>query len=130
MENIEIVIERLEYTQTATFGKMCINNKEFYTLEPTYTSTGAVQKGMAIPEGSYRAIIRQTEKRKRHLYILNVEGRTNILVHTGNSHSDTRGCILVGKKRNGSFIFCSRKALDEILKEIGDKNIIITIKNT
>lgn len=47
-----------------------------------------------IPEGSYLLRIRVTEKRGKHLEVLNVRNRSNILFHPGNEvFRDLQGCI-------------------------------------
>lgn len=49
-----------------------------------------------IPAGKYKVVKRWSKKYKNHFHVLDVEGRTWILVHAGNYYTHTRGCILVG----------------------------------
>ena len=52
----------------------------------------------AIPTGRYRVVMSYSKTYKRRMpYLLNVPHFTGIMIHTGNSVDDTRGCILVGK---------------------------------
>lgn len=49
-----------------------------------------------IPEGKYKVVKRKTEKRGLHFHILDVPGRTWILLHPGNYYFDIQGCQLPG----------------------------------
>ena len=51
-----------------------------------------------IPEGTYDVVKRTSPKFKDHFYVTKVKGRKWILIHSGNTHKNTRGCILVGSK--------------------------------
>lgn len=46
----------------------------------------------------YKVVPRYTAKRKAHFHVLDVKGRTWILIHSGNYYSDILGCILVGSE--------------------------------
>ncbi|NKI28268.1 hypothetical protein HCG49_17070 [Arenibacter sp. 6A1] len=50
-----------------------------------------------INDGTYRVVKRHSAKYGNHYHILDVEGRTLILIHFGNYYTDTLGCILAGK---------------------------------
>jgi hypothetical protein len=49
-----------------------------------------------IPNGTYRATIHMSPTKGRCFKIHNVQDRTDILIHVGNTLKDTYGCILVG----------------------------------
>ena len=72
--------------------------------------------------GIYIVKKRYSKKHKWHLEILNVPGRTNILIHALSFYKDTSGCIGVGDRfkdinRDGVLdIINSRKTLDELIK--------------
>jgi hypothetical protein len=51
-----------------------------------------------IPTGNYTVEKRFTQERGNHFHLLNVPGRSSILIHSGNYYSHTLGCILVGEK--------------------------------
>lgn len=51
-----------------------------------------------IPEGEYDVIPRKSSKYGDHFYVKEVEGRSYILIHAGNYHSQIKGCILIGDK--------------------------------
>ena len=50
-----------------------------------------------IPAGKYNALIHNSPKFGKSLWIQNVPNRSEILIHKGNYHSDIRGCILIGQ---------------------------------
>jgi len=50
-----------------------------------------------IPQGSYWCAPRYSERHSFHFHVLDVEGRTLILIHAGNRYTNTEGCILVGE---------------------------------
>jgi hypothetical protein len=49
-----------------------------------------------IPIGTYTVVKRTSNKYGNHFHLLNVPGRNMILIHSGNYHSDSLGCIIVG----------------------------------
>lgn len=51
----------------------------------------------SIPEGTYKAKKRYSQKFGNHYHILEVPGREWILIHFGNYYTDIRGCLLFGK---------------------------------
>lgn len=50
-----------------------------------------------IPAGEYKVVRRWSSKYKNHFHVLDVEGRSYILIHPGNYYTHTKGCILVGE---------------------------------
>ena len=94
-----ITLKRIYKKGTFTLGALQIqteSNKEFLmnryfcdTLEPhaiDWRREEKVAGKTAIPTGRYRVVMSY-----------NVPHFTGIMIHTGNSVDDTRGCILVGK---------------------------------
>lgn len=63
-----------------------------YTLEPR----SSVGKG-PIPLGDFRFNRWMSSKLKKTLRLHNVPGFTDILIHVGNTQSETKGCILAAK---------------------------------
>ena len=51
-----------------------------------------------IPEGEYTVVHRHSTKFGHHFHIKNVLDRSYILFHSGNYHTQIRGCILPGLK--------------------------------
>ena len=50
-----------------------------------------------IPEGKYTVTRRESQTYGKHWHVQNVSDRTFILIHHGNFHRDTEGCICVGR---------------------------------
>lgn len=80
-----------------------------------------VQKS-CIPADSYEVVPRTSAKFGKHFHVLDVPGRTYILFHTGNMHSQILGCILVGTgladiNKDGYLdVTNSRVAMNELLR--------------
>ncbi|MDR1897814.1 MAG: DUF5675 family protein [Prevotellaceae bacterium] len=86
----------------------------------------------AIPTGVYKVIVNLSPSKKRMLpRLLDVPGFSGILIHRGNTKSDSSGCILVGENKvKGKVINSTQyeKKLVEILMETQDKGEEITIE--
>jgi hypothetical protein len=83
----------------------------------------------AIPKGTYKVIINESNRFKRLLpLLLNVPDFEGVRIHSGNSNHDTEGCILVGQTRNKNYIGQSRKAFEKLFKKMQSaKEITLTI---
>lgn len=99
---MKAIISR-RYDKDQTPGILCVFDKgeklfECRTLELKWM--GNIRNLSCIPEGSYKVkkIIRPDGR--NGLWIQDVQGRTSILIHSGNygagDHVDIQGCILVG----------------------------------
>ena len=106
-----ITLKRIYCKGTFTLGALQIqteSNKEFLTkkyfcdtLEPhaiDWRREEKVAGKTAIPTGRYRVMMSYSKTYKRRMpFLQNVPHFTGIMIHTGNSVDDTRGCILVGR---------------------------------
>ena len=106
-----ITLKRIYKKGIFTLGALQIqteSNREFLmnryfcdTLEPhaiDWRKEEKVAGKTAIPTGRYRVVMSYSNTYKRRMpYLLNVPHFTGIMIHTGNTAEDTRGCILVGK---------------------------------
>lgn len=68
-----------------------------YTLELPWR--GNQQRISSIAPGRYRVSLRYSNKYGWHLHILDVDGRSLILIHNANYVHQLEGCIAVGKSR-------------------------------
>jgi len=68
---------------------------ECKTLELPWKNN--VIRKSSIPLGGYKVRERNSQKFGDHFWVKNVKGRTCILIHAGNFHSQILGCILVGE---------------------------------
>ena len=124
-----ITIKRLYKTETSTIGELLVDGIwECFTLEDTERAI-KIKGETAIPKGTYRIIINESNRFKRLLPLLiDVPNFEGVRIHSGNSNHDTEGCILVGQTRNKNYIGQSRKAFDKLFKKMqAAKNITLTI---
>jgi len=77
-----------------------------------------------IPTGSYVCAPRVSPTHGETFEVLDVENRTHILFHRGNTHINTQGCILIGESfhyLNGiPSIRSSREGFDEFYEAVKD----------
>ena len=124
-----ITVKRLYKTDSSTIGELLIDGIfECFTLEDKERPV-KIKGETAIPKGTYRVIINESNRFKRLLPLLiDVPNFEGVRIHAGNSNHDTEGCILVGQTRNKNYIGQSRKAFDKLFKKMqAAKNITLTI---
>ncbi len=90
-----------------------------------------------IPAGLYDLQIRMSPRFGRVYWVLSVQNRSYILIHSGNLVKHTHGCILLGRKRGylhgERAVLVSRPALRQFMRHvegqdsklliIGDQNV-------
>lgn len=103
MDKLYQELIRVESSDEGTFGIWKIFGKIFCnTLEETQKS---VTKDSKIPAGTYickrrpsAKVTDMTKGKWRETFeITGVAGRTDVLIHQGNTLGDTEGCILMGE---------------------------------
>ena len=121
---MKVLIDRYSDDGVQTFGRLYVLNDldliqfECDTLElPNKDNKPNIS---CIPIGVYTVIKRYSAKFKHHFHILDVEGRTWILIHPANSVSDLKGCIGVGSDISGLSITNSRNTLKTLLNILPD----------
>ena len=85
----------------------------------------------AIPTGIYPVKITYSPKYKKLMPLVdNVKGYSGIRIHSGNTHKDTSGCLLVGKNKEVGKVLESRKTFNALYKILTEtkENIIIDIQ--
>lgn len=93
---IQVILTRGWSDRRATLGLLKvvgIKHDPIFTLENPLRETSVDSR---IPPGTYTCKAHYSEAHPGSWELLNVEGRTNILIHSGNTEADTKGCILVG----------------------------------
>ena len=104
---MKLKLDRINDDGTSTLGKMSIDGEfECFTIEDTFREK-KVQGETRIPAGTYEVKFRTEgtwySRNKAFgfghgiLELQDVPGFTYILIHWGNFHTDTEGCILVGE---------------------------------
>jgi hypothetical protein len=82
----------------------------------------------AIPSGIYPITLTYSPKYKKNMPLINnVKGYSGIRIHSGNTHKDTEGCLLVGKNKEVGKVLYSRvtyNALYNILAKTKERIII------
>ncbi len=125
---MNLTLSRTTLTPESTTGQLYIDGVPFcYSLElPVIDGL----PGSAIPEGTYPVVLAPSPKfmastddwvlRYAQLipHIYQIPDRTNILVHWGNTASDTEGCILVGQSLGTNYIGNSRLAFEHLWDRI------------
>ena len=97
---MKAILTRLTDDGKQTLGILQVFNGlmkifECKTLELPYLNN---QKQVScIPTGQYIVKKHNSPTFGKTFHVLNVEGRSEILIHKGNFNRDTKGCILLGK---------------------------------
>jgi hypothetical protein len=126
---MQITVKRLHKTNTSTIGELLVDGIfQCYTLEDTERPV-KIKNETAIPKGTYKVIINQSNRFKRLLpLLLNVPNFEGVRIHSGNTNHDTEGCILVGQTRGDNYVGQSRKAFEKLFKKMqAAKEISLTI---
>lgn len=114
-------------------GELYIDGKfECFTLEDIERPL-KIAGVTAIPRGHYEIVITFSARFGKPLpLLLNVPGFDGVRIHTGNTSSNTEGCLLVGKSRTNNSITQSRDAFNILFPKLqaaaAREKIIIEIK--
>lgn len=117
---MNITLQRVKSTKSEMFGVLISDTHPLCTtLEDAWKTNK--QNISCIPSGKYKVKKFNGFKFKDCWQIMNVPNRTHILIHTGNTHIDTSGCVLVGKTFTKSGIGRSREAMDYLRAVLPDE---------
>lgn len=112
-----------------TIGKLYLNDEYFCdTLEDVVRPEGRKIAGKtAIPTGEYKVVLTESKRFKKLLPLLiNVPDFTGVRIHSGNTHHDTEGCILVGENKVKGRVINSRATMNRLMAQLtGDDTIEI-----
>lgn len=100
-----------------TIGELHVNGAfRCFTLEDQIRPAGQkIKHQTAIPAGTYQVVMGWSNRFQKIMpRLVNVPMFEGILIHAGNDHEDTSGCILVGRKRGEGQILESRAAFGEL----------------
>lgn len=139
---MKLLLKRIFRGDKYTIGKLYIDGKWFCdTLEDkdrgltNSMSISEIKKikipnETAIPTGTYKVVVTMSPRFKRLLpRLLDVPGFDGILMHKGNSASDTSGCVLLGENKVKGKVINSTGYENRLVASLKDENnISITIE--
>lgn len=98
---MELTLTRLLFTPKSTIGEIKVDGKwQCWCLEDPVRTGPKVPGATAIPYGTYEIALTFSQRFGRTMpLLLGVPGFDGIRIHSGNTSSDTQGCILVGRTR-------------------------------
>lgn len=126
----KLLLERYSHEEKQTIGNLYLVDeynhiiRKWHSLElPDKNNKRRVSR---IPSGHYIAKKHNSPKFGNCLWLQNVKGRSEILIHAGNFYTDILGCILIGKdlsdiNKDGVIdVVSSRTSVNELMSMIGD----------
>ena len=129
-------LRRFQESSDSTIGELTIDGikGKWYVLEPGGPDSTVEGSGLRISEGKYQLKPYSSQKYPNAYQLVDVSGRTEILIHRGNFHTDTAGCLCPGTSYGSDSAenfrtFSSRAARDQIfsiIKASDSASIIIT----
>jgi hypothetical protein len=117
---MKLKLIREDKTDVSTIGKLFINDIYFCDTLEDVEREEKIHGQTAIDKGIYTVIMSFSNRFQVYMpQLLNVPKFKGIRIHAGNTHKDTHGCILVGKKTdNKDFITASKITYNKLLAEI------------
>lgn len=136
---MELLCTRQQFLPRATIGELTWDGEHLcWILEDVVrevpgqpVESWKVRGETAIPQGRYRVVIDRSERFSKEaskkagkptniflMRLLDVPGFEGIRIHAGNSHLDTEGCLLTGRKFSESVVLESRLALREVQNQV------------
>ena len=147
---MNLKLYRYSSQSRTTLGALLIEDKfQCYTLEDCFRKE-KIKHETRIPGGRYEIKLRnfgghyekyisKYEGHEGMLWLQDVEGFSDILIHIGNDSKDTSGCILVGSTANNNLknkglITSSTEAYLDLYKKVIEsfnrsEKVFITIKD-
>lgn len=140
---MRLTLIRIANKPTYTIGKLYIDGVYFSdvledtdrglddSMEEKEIKAKKIKDNTAIPTGIYPVKITYSPKYKKLMPLVdNVKGYSGIRIHSGNTHKDTSGCLLVGKNKEVGKVLESRKTFNALYKILTEtkENIIIDIQ--
>ena len=148
---MELLLKRIARRDSYTIGKLYVDGSYFCdTIEdkdrglqqqlPLSVNVAKKKKGLtAIPVGRYRVTLAVKSQRfgQKKQYaacngylprLINVPAFDGVLIHIGNTASDTEGCILVGKNTQVGKVLESTQTFWKLYSILQDSKAEIYIK--
>lgn len=131
---MELKLKRIYRKPDYTIGKLYVDGAYFCdTLEDTDRCMRSdmplselkeikVAGCTAIPTGKYCVYLTKSPRFGRVLpLIYDVPAFSGIRIHSGNTHSDTQGCILVGQNKIVGRVINSRQTMDRLMELLSEQ---------
>lgn len=128
---MKLKLQRIARKERYTIGKLYLNGKYFCdTLEDRDRGLSQempeeqlrkmkVKAETAIPSGTYNVIITYSPKYKKPMpLLLGVPAYEGVRIHSGNTHKDTEGCILVGENKEVGKVLNSRYTFNKLFTKL------------
>jgi len=120
---MKLELRRTHLNDRWTLGELWVDGAfAFFSCEDVTREPGVKVWGeTAIPLGTYAIKLQRSPTWKRLMaYLQDVPGFSKVMIHPGNDHTDSLGCILVGAKRDipGGRVLDSRVAFDRLYPRI------------
>ena len=141
---MKLTLKRIALRSTYTIGRLYIDGNYFCdTLEDTVrdlNKNGKFDNGekkvyakTAIPYGTYEIKWTYSPRFKKYTpQLMNVPSFEGIRIHSGNSNTDTEGCLLLGENKKVGMVLNSRATINKfypLIKEACSKGkVTIEIK--
>lgn len=100
---MDLKLDRIVFTPTATLGKLYLNDEFFaYTCEDALRDlkadcSGKIKNKTAIDYGKYEIVLSFSNRFQKYLpLLLQVKCFEGIRIHGGNTAENSEGCILIG----------------------------------
>lgn len=130
-------ITRFKEIDDMTLGRFVLRDGERevlngYTCEPAGPDTTQSGKDRRIPQGEYRVAWHDSPKFRARLPLLwneLVPKSRCILIHAGNTGSNTEGCVLLGSSLGARGVKDSRAALSALLAAVKEQEFAVQIIN-
>ncbi len=129
-------LTRTDFTKYGVFGILISEDQSdvYCTLEHAYPQTDGTYISKLLT-GTYTCVrgIHQLEGMAHPFEAFEIQGvpyHTNILLHVGNTNSDSSGCVLVGLSRIDTEILHSKDAFVKFMDSLmGVNSFVLTVSN-
>lgn len=111
---MKVEVKRIFKGTEYTIGKLFIDGNYYCdTLEDVVRTDKKIPGKTAIPAGEYKVKVTWSPRFKRYLpEILNVPGFSGVRIHSGNTASETEGCLLLGLNKEKGKVLNSKNAVE------------------